>query len=260
MDKLGVHGAYDAFKMLRAKAFKIDLWRWMALWYYGGIYMDAKMAFTQDVNSWLNFKNDEFVMCAAPHMFTNNGFMAMTQYHPYGLMMTKNIINKVENRYYMNEEYTNLNITGPDAIRSEFIKDHELTWFNLRCYMDLDDKNHKWRIYTADNQNHADKANLVIESDPLNEGNYMKMKSCPTCNNYVKLWDEHSVYCDEPGKAGQSTCDGKDWTQFLETNSWNHDTYGSDNNGKELEIVKTALIARNIEKPKLYFAHQPAKK
>ena len=46
MDKMGVHGAYDAFKMLRAKAFKIDLWRWMALWYYGGIYMDAKMAFT----------------------------------------------------------------------------------------------------------------------------------------------------------------------------------------------------------------------
>ena len=55
MEKLGVHGAYDAFKMMRPKAFKVDLWRWMALWYYGGIYMDAKMAFTHDVNSWLNF-------------------------------------------------------------------------------------------------------------------------------------------------------------------------------------------------------------
>jgi hypothetical protein len=72
------------------------------------------------------------------------------------------------------------------------------------------------------------------------------MKECPTCNNYVKLWDEHSVYCDEPGTGGQSTCDGKDWTQFLESNSWNHDIYGSDNNGKNLEIVKAALIERNI--------------
>lgn len=46
MEKLGVHGAYDAFKMLRPKAFRTNIWRWMALWYYGGIYLDAKIGFT----------------------------------------------------------------------------------------------------------------------------------------------------------------------------------------------------------------------
>jgi len=46
MEKLGVHGAYDAFKMLRPKSFRSNIWRWMALWYYGGIYLDAKVAFT----------------------------------------------------------------------------------------------------------------------------------------------------------------------------------------------------------------------
>jgi len=46
MEKVGVHGAYEAFKMLRPKAFKTNLWRWMSLWYYGGIYVDAKIGFT----------------------------------------------------------------------------------------------------------------------------------------------------------------------------------------------------------------------
>jgi mannosyltransferase OCH1-like enzyme len=46
MEKVGVNGAYDAFKLLRPKAFRTNIWRWMALWYYGGIYVDAKMAFT----------------------------------------------------------------------------------------------------------------------------------------------------------------------------------------------------------------------
>lgn len=78
MEKLGVHGAYDAFKMLRPKAFKSNIWRWMALWYYGGIYLDAKMGFTSDTSSWLNFKDDEFVLCGAPNMYTNDAFLAMT--------------------------------------------------------------------------------------------------------------------------------------------------------------------------------------
>ena len=46
MEEVGIHGAYDAFKMLRPKAYRADLWRWMALWHYGGLYMDAKMGFT----------------------------------------------------------------------------------------------------------------------------------------------------------------------------------------------------------------------
>jgi len=32
LDKIGVHGAYKAFKMLRPHAYKADLWRLMNLW------------------------------------------------------------------------------------------------------------------------------------------------------------------------------------------------------------------------------------
>ena len=55
MEKVGVKGAYKAFKMLRPKAFKADIWRWMALWHYGGIYLDAKMAFAKNVSDWISF-------------------------------------------------------------------------------------------------------------------------------------------------------------------------------------------------------------
>ena len=30
----------------------------MALWQYGGIYMDAKMAFNSPTNDWIDFNND----------------------------------------------------------------------------------------------------------------------------------------------------------------------------------------------------------
>ena len=54
------------------------MWRWMILWKYGGIYIDAKMAFASNVD-WLNFEDDEFVMCVAKeNFFVNNAFIAMT--------------------------------------------------------------------------------------------------------------------------------------------------------------------------------------
>jgi len=100
LQKLGINGTYKSFKLLRPKAFKADLWRWMALWHYGGIYMDAKMAFNSSTNDWIDFKNDELVLCMSPSLHVNNAIMAMTQYHPYALMMIKHINEKVKNRFY----------------------------------------------------------------------------------------------------------------------------------------------------------------
>ena len=61
-------------------------------------------------------------------MYTNNAIMAMTKHHPYGLIQAKNVIDKVNDRtYYVpydangGKQLSNLNITGPDSIRSLFI-------------------------------------------------------------------------------------------------------------------------------------------
>lgn len=153
-------------------------------------------------------------------MYTNDGFLAMTQYHPYGLLMVKAIVDKVNNRFYhtekdyytpMNIKYSwdklavnsNLNITGPEAVESVLIQDHQLTWDNVRCYWDqeqLTGGHTKWHVYAADNQNHKDKAQgEIMKSDPEHDNTYLKMKECKTCNDYHKLFNQHGVYCDEPG-------------------------------------------------------------
>lgn len=57
---------------------------------------------------------------------------------------------------------------------------------------------------------------------------------------------KHAVYCDEPGLGDVAeTCDGKEWTSFLEPNSWNHDnskvgfTYKDTTEQSEINFLKT---------------------
>ena len=61
MEKVGIQGAQKAYNLIRSYAFKKDLYSWMALWHYGGIYMDLKMGFQHNVSDWIDFKNDEYV-------------------------------------------------------------------------------------------------------------------------------------------------------------------------------------------------------
>lgn len=63
LEQIGIPGAYKAFHMLRPHSYKSDLWRFMNLWYNGGIYMDAKLGFDMPVENWIDFKNDEFIYC-----------------------------------------------------------------------------------------------------------------------------------------------------------------------------------------------------
>ena len=91
-------------------------------------------------------------MCADPEMITDNMLTMMTQHHPYGLMMVQHIVDQVNDRAYydgknnINHLY-NLNITGPDSIRSEFIDTHQLTWSNLRCYKQYDEASKSYIEY-----------------------------------------------------------------------------------------------------------------
>jgi hypothetical protein len=66
----GVTGALGAFKMLRPIAFKVDLWRAMALWENGGIYMDADVAMLAPLSQFVDVEADglshtSFVLASA---------------------------------------------------------------------------------------------------------------------------------------------------------------------------------------------------
>lgn len=65
------------------------------------------------------------VSCADPSMITDDQFLMMTKHHPIGLMMTKQMIDNIDNRDYYDgsngQRYSDLNITGPDAFRNMLI-------------------------------------------------------------------------------------------------------------------------------------------
>jgi hypothetical protein len=101
--------------------------------------MDIKMGLNTNISDWIDMDNEEFVICTSEKpdsMLLDNAFVAMTRHHPYGLTMVQHIIDQVNDRAYFDgdQPYENsLNITGPAAIRSEFIKNHQLTWSNIKC-------------------------------------------------------------------------------------------------------------------------------
>jgi mannosyltransferase OCH1-like enzyme len=78
LDKIGIHGAYKAFKMLRPHSYKSDLFRFMNLWYYGGVYMDGKMGLDMPADNWIDFDHDEFLYCPDRLGTVNCPVIAMT--------------------------------------------------------------------------------------------------------------------------------------------------------------------------------------
>lgn len=49
---------------------------------------------------------------------------------------------------------------------------------------------------------------LIVKENPWGDNVHDKTNVCENCNNYHKLYNEHQVYCDQPGKP----CDGKNYT------------------------------------------------
>jgi len=48
------------------------------------------------------------------------------------------------------------------------------------------------------------------------------MKNCKICNDYKLLLEKHQVYCDQPG----TPCEGKEFTEWQDENSKNHNKTG----------------------------------
>ena len=104
--------------------------------------MDVKMGLKTNISDWIDMDNEEFVICSSNGSLNiDNAFVAMTKHHPYGLMMVKHIVDQVNERAYYDgdQAYENsLNITGPSALRTEFINTHQLTWANIKCVKEQD--------------------------------------------------------------------------------------------------------------------------
>lgn len=111
-----------------------------------------------------------------------------------------------------------MNITGPDATRWEFIKDHQMTWYNARCYQEKNETTNQWYTFLANTAKGENRTVLSI-SDPVKGSHtYDKMKHCKTCNNYTDLFYQRQVYCDQPGPD----CENGNFTVYRDENTWKH--------------------------------------
>jgi len=112
--KYNVTGAYDAFAKLRPGAYRADLWRYMALWMHGGVFMDIDLRVNMSFDSWLPFNTDRLVVVHDMHCRCYwNAVMASPRRSPALLEAIQVIVQNV-----LAEKYGKgtLDITGPSAL------------------------------------------------------------------------------------------------------------------------------------------------
>lgn len=182
--KTGTSGALDAFNALRPIAFRIDLWRAMVLWEYGGVYVDAKIKLAAPLSEWVD-NSTELSLCHDIDLKYWNAMLAAPKRSPMLLAIIRKIIDNVEKRMYPDRgAHSDLFITSPgaytDALTSYDGQPH--------CVCQL---HHSLEIRKSDSG-----GKVVAEVD---DKIHQAMRSCPTCNIYGDLFNIHQVYCDEEG-------------------------------------------------------------
>lgn len=135
LESAGVHGAYAALTQLRPMAYRIDLWRYMILWEYGVIYLDAKMTLQNNMSNWFDRHTASFVAC----MSLDTGWYATSQLaarrkEPILLQIMQRIMDNVNSHYYemsttkfrVGNSNPGLCITGPCAYQT-YLKNTDFT-------------------------------------------------------------------------------------------------------------------------------------
>lgn len=112
----------EAYDNLVPGAFKADLWRYCALYHYGGVYIDIKMYPKLKLDQIIN-DEDELILVRDLKLRTGskseekpsifNAFMAVKPRHPFIKLLIDKVIENVQRRALLKC----LEITGPDMIR-----------------------------------------------------------------------------------------------------------------------------------------------
>jgi len=115
LDLAGVPRAYDAFIKLRPPAFKADLWRYMVLWRYGGVYVDFELRANSSLDSWLPFDSENLVLVKdKPHKL--EGYWNAVMASPEGSELLLHVIRHVVENVLTESQHYGLAITGPRAL------------------------------------------------------------------------------------------------------------------------------------------------
>lgn len=193
--KEGVPGAFEAFGALRPGAFKADLWRYMALWDHGGVYLDMDLRFAKPVDHWVNFSEPKLVLVQdrPPNSYWN-ALMASPPNHPGLKAVIASVIDHVQHLQYGDSP---LAVTGPIAFFRSLASVPDIK-NSMRC--DL-----KMKVTSSECGGgtmpvcHA----FVVEKQDV--GDIIAFKSVAAATtvhgllHYATLYQNHDIFCSELG-------------------------------------------------------------
>jgi len=173
--------AYDSLIPL---AYKADLWRLCALYIHGGIYLDIKMKFDNNIKL-DSFVDKEYLVSDAFFQFNGktyssicNGLITSKKNNKFILNCIINIVYNVANKYYGISPY---HPTGPQLMGINYGKLLESTYYRHSGNWDMQ------YIYTSDNVR-------ICTQYPEYRDEQSKIKVNGVY--YKDLWKEKAIYLD----------------------------------------------------------------
>jgi len=193
----------SAYNLLRPYAYKVDLWRCMVLWSFGGIYVDVNIRLMKNLSSFIDLENDKLwlIKDVGPGRYWQ-AMMAARRRHPQLLVALKGFTDSIHNRSYGEN---NLDITGPQALYRHLHKDPQVedkitVKYELREEISnacggLREENKPpcpvkvWPVNVTDPNEAVAMKDLGLHSQAWQHSNV----------HYIGRYLNRSVYCDEPG-------------------------------------------------------------
>lgn len=200
-----VKGAYEAFRSLRAMAYRADLWRYMILWQKGGLYLDHKLKLSAPVDKWFDRSKDVVYSAddreASRHddggVVLWNAVIAAKQHDPGLLQAIRSSIENIQAKKYSFSSKTSaqsvmgmlnaLYLTGPGLLgRSLRLAGREVSLigkFTHEAFGSVDGE--------------------VLSQAVLDDHNTPVIKTEASAHEesggvYAALWAHGGVFCSEP--------------------------------------------------------------
>lgn len=197
---------YQSFRKLIPGAYKADLWRYCVLYHYGGIYIDIKFQFFQNLRL-CSFLQEEYFVLDQPYKATfsiqedlrfinssffipslqkkktwkdkmgiYNGFMVCLPRNKFLYQCIREIVNNVKSKYYGPNP---LYITGPGLLGEIYFKDN------------YEQKLLKMKLYLSRMGTHIlDKTKIVCFIYPTYRHEQHKFGT----THYSLLWDQKKIF------------------------------------------------------------------
>jgi len=201
LELVGINGAYEAFRNLRPRALRVDLWRAMILWEHGGIYLDAKMVMVQSMSKWLNLKSQGLNLCWDDFggFYTNQVLASPARNHDLESII-RHIVSNVQAHSYGDPtaKWPFLSITGPIAYTNA-LKGNGSNPQTICATNHGEGISHGWSWDGVAYDYPGRSSAVMVNSKKVHE----QMRSCAECDKYQDLFNSHQLYCDEAGPACQ---------------------------------------------------------